>query len=240
MINIKQIKSSCASCSTKALCLPRGVSFEELKEIDKAVQNCGPYNRGTTLYNQGSPCEALYVVRNGAVKTVHLEDSGEEQIVGFHFAGDLVGFDGIAKDIYQVFAVAMAPTDACRIPLDTLDSLAGKIPSLRRQLFRLMSGQITEEQKAMSHIGHKRVESMAASFLLDIHQRMVDRGLPHQPLKLPMMRQDIANYLGIAPETLSRVFHRFQQIGLVKIEGRMISLTDIPGLNAATRASGDT
>jgi len=240
MIDFNKIKNSCMSCSVRDLCLPQGVNAQELEVIDQAVQRSGPLARGHTLYMQGNRCENLYVVRTGGVKTVRLEQTGDEQIVGFHFAGDIIGLDGIAKDIYQVFAVAMEATTVCQIPLESLDELAGQIPSLRRQLFRLMSGRITDEQQAISKMGHKRVERLVADFLMNIDERFEERGLPHAPLKLPMMRQDIANYLGIAPETLSRVFKNFQNDGLVAIHGRHITLSDPDGLEEISNSSDDS
>lgn len=239
MIDFNKIKNSCGSCSVRDLCLPNGVNAQELELIDETVQRSGPLARGQSLYMQGNRCENLYVVRTGAVKTVRLEQTGDEQIVGFHFCGDIIGLDGIAKDIYQVFAVAMEPTSVCQIPLEGLDELAGQIPSLRRQLFRLMSGRITDEQQTISKMGHKRVERLVADFLMNIGQRFKERGLPHTPLKLPMMRQDLANYLGIAPETLSRVFNRFQNDGLVTIHGRHITLSDPSALAEISSAPAE-
>jgi CRP/FNR family transcriptional regulator len=158
-------------------------------------------------------------VRTGTIKTYTLTNDGEEQITGFHLASELVGLESYDSINHPSSAKALETTNVCEIPVDRLDELAGKMPELRRQLMRLMSKELRGEQQMMLLLSKKSAEERIASFLINLAARFKRRGFSGTSYRLTMSRADIANYLGLAVETVSRVFTRFQKQNLLETTG---------------------
>ena len=114
---------------------------------------------------------AIFAVRSGSFKSYTLSEQGDEQITGFHLAGDLVGFDAINKMQHQSFSQALETSMVCEIPFDTLDELAGKLPKLRQQIMRLMSSEITYDQEMLLLLNKKSAEERLASFIYNLSER---------------------------------------------------------------------
>ena len=165
-------------------------------------------------------------MRTGALKTYTLASTGEEQITGFHLASELVGLAGYDNGNYPLTAKALETTTVCEIPLQQLESLADDLPDLRKQLMRTMGTEIRHDQNMMLLLSKKNAEERVASFLLDISLRYSRRGFSATHFRLPMSRVDISNYLGLAVETISRVFTRFQKNGLIETQGKEVILLD--------------
>lgn len=104
------------------------------------------YSKGQALFKAGDELKSLYAIRSGTIKSYTITEEGDEQITGFHLAGDLVGFDAISNLQHPSFAQALETSMVCEIPFDTLDDLSGKMPNLRQQIMRLMSGEIKGDQ----------------------------------------------------------------------------------------------
>jgi CRP/FNR family transcriptional regulator len=187
--------------------------------LDAIIKRGRPVQKGEHLFYQGDEFKAIYAVRTGTVKTYTLTNEGEEQITGFHLASELVGLESYDSITYPASAKALETTNVCEIPVDKLDELAGKMPELRRQLMRLMSKELREEQQMMLLLSKKSAEERIASFLINLAARFKRRGFSGTSFRLTMSRADIANYLGLAVETVSRVFTRFQKQELLESTG---------------------
>jgi CRP/FNR family transcriptional regulator len=187
--------------------------------LDSIIKRGRPVQKGEHLFYQGDEFKAVFAVRTGTVKTYTLTNDGEEQITGFHLASELVGLESYDSITYPSSAKALETTNVCEIPVDKLDELSGKMPELRRQLMRLMSKELREEQQMMLLLSKKSAEERIASFLINLAARFKRRGFSGTSFRLTMSRADIANYLGLAVETVSRVFTRFQKQGLLEATG---------------------
>lgn len=217
----------CQTCSLNALCLPLSLNDSDMERLDDIIRRGRPIQKGQLLFQQGEPFQSVFAVRTGALKTYTLATSGEEQITGFHLASELVGLSGYDNGIYPLTAKALETTTVCEIPLQQLESLADDLPDLRKQLMRTMGTEIRHDQSMMLLLSKKNAEERVASFLLDISQRYARRGFSASHFRLPMSRVDISNYLGLAVETISRVFTRFQKSGLIETQGKEVILQDI-------------
>lgn len=229
----KRLRRVCSSCSLAELCLPMGLDKVDVQQLDSLVAPEGPLQTGEHLYRAGDAFQALYAVRSGYLKTYVVDDTGREQVLGFHLPGELVGLDAIYPAKHQCNAAALDTATVCKLPYDQLSDLAGHIPSLQKQMFRLLSKDI--------HTGHVMsgdftAEERLASFLLGMSARLKQRGYSSSHFLLAMPRRDIANYLRLATETVSRVFKRFQDDQLIAVERRDIRLLDIPRLEQICRA----
>jgi len=192
--------------------------------LDAIVKRGRPLKKGDALFRQGDPFSALYAVRSGTLRTLTLSDNGQEQITGFHLPSELVGLCAVDADHYPVSAVALETTSVCEIPFERLEDLAMQLPQLRRQLLRLMSREIRDDQQMMLLLSKKNADERIATFLINLSARFRARGYSPNQFRLSMSRNDMGNFLGLAVETVSRVFTRFQQNGLIAAEGKEIHI----------------
>jgi CRP/FNR family transcriptional regulator len=235
----------CQTCSLNALCLPLSLNDSDMERLDDIIRRGRPIQKGQLLFQQGEQFQSVFAVRTGALKTYTLASNGEEQITGFHLASELVGLAGYDNGDYPLTAKALETTTVCEIPLTQLESLADELPDLRKQLMRTMGTEIRHDQNMMLLLSKKNAEERVASFLLDISQRYSRRGFSATHFRLPMSRVDISNYLGLAVETISRVFTRFQKNGLIETQGKEVILQDsdtlyeLAGLNSDSECGHD-
>ncbi len=145
-------------------------------------------------------------------------------------AGEILGMDGISNDRHSCNAVALEDSEVCRIPFDTLESLASEIRSLQSHFHRVMSREIVRDQGVMMLLGKMRAEERLAAFLLNLSQRFTARGFSASEFHLRMTRDEIGSYLGMKLETVSRCFSRFQDDGLISVQQKHIRILYIPGL----------
>ncbi len=221
-----QNANHCAECSLNPICLPVAIAPEDLDQLDSIIQRSRPLHRGDHLYWEETPFEAIYAVKAGALKAYTTTDSGEEQVTGFYLAGEVVGMDGIHTDQHMSSAVALETTSVCEIPFDRLQELTQTIPGLQNHFFKLMSREIQADQQLMLLLSKKTAESRIASMLLSLAERYKRRRLSDQRFRLPMSRSDIGNYLGLAVETVSRIFTRFQNQNILSVEGKEVTILD--------------
>lgn len=219
-------QAHCKDCSLAALCLPLSLNLEDMDALDRIVKRGRPLKKGEFLFRQGDAFDSVFAVRAGALKTFTLSDAGEEQITGFHLPSELVGLSGVDSQLYPVSAQALETTSVCEIPFERLDELSVQLPQLRRQLMRVMSREIRDDQQMMLLLSKKTADERIATFLVNLSARFRARGFSANQFRLSMSRNELGNYLGLAVETVSRVFTRFQQNGLINAEGKEVQILD--------------
>jgi len=219
-------QAHCKDCSLATLCLPLSLNMEDMNALDEIVKRGRPLKKGEFLFRQGDVFDSVFAVRSGALKTFSLSDNGEEQITGFHLPSELVGLSGMDTETYPVSAQALETTSVCEIPFDRLDELSILLPQLRRQLMRVMSREIRDDQQMMLLLSKKTADERIATFLVNLSARFRARGFSPNQFRLAMSRNEIGNYLGLAVETVSRVFTRFQQNQLLEAEGKSVHILD--------------
>lgn len=219
-------QAHCKDCSLATLCLPLSLNMEDMNSLDEIVKRGRPLKKGEFLFRQGDVFDSVFAVRSGALKTFSLSDSGEEQITGFHLPSELVGLSGMDTETYPVSAQALETTSVCEIPFERLDELSILLPQLRRQLMRVMSREIRDDQQMMLLLSKKTANERIATFLVNLSARFRARGFSPNQFRLAMSRNEIGNYLGLAVETVSRVFTRFQQNQLLEAEGKSVHILD--------------
>lgn len=226
-LNLYQLRRSCSTCSLSELCLPMGLAPGDIHRLEELVAPRGPVNEGEHLFRIGDPLRVLYAVRGGFFKSYMVEANGREQVLGFHLPGELIGLDAIWPEKHQCNAVALNTASVCELPYDQITDLGRQVPGLQHSMLRLLSKEL-----AVSHAlaGDFSAEERIAGFLLSLSSRMKARGHSETQLTLAMSRRDIANYLRLATETVSRVFSRFEEDGLVSVDRREVMLRDVDRL----------
>jgi CRP/FNR family transcriptional regulator len=228
------IKVACKDCTLFQLCLPIGVSDADLELLDRIIKKRRAVKPGEHLFRMGDPFVSIYAVKSGSFKTFTFADDGAEQVTGLHLPGELFGMDAISSGTHCCNAVALERSAVCEIPFDRLQDLGARVPSLMRQMVRIMSKEIMRDKRVMQ-ITKSGAEGRLAAFLLSVAERYFERGFSQDEYHLSMSRVDIGNYLGLADETVSRLFTRFKDEGLLMVDRRHVRLLDIPRLQAIAR-----
>jgi len=231
-LKIADIKTSCSNCSLSDLCLPHGMSNNDMDELDKIVKRQQPFQPGQHIFRAGDHSQSLYAVRSGALKSYCTTEDGDEQVLGFTLPGELVGLDGMSGVVYASSSVVLETASICELPYEGLEEACHSLPGLNHQMMRIVSKEITTDQGMLLLLGKRSAEERLAAFLLSLSTRYQSRGLSATAFNLPMSRQDIGNYLGLAIETVSRLFASFQKSQLLSVNRRQIELTDMPKLHA--------
>jgi CRP/FNR family transcriptional regulator len=223
--SLARVPTKCGTCNLREVCLPCGMKGTDTELLDTLVYTRKRLKRGDALYRAGDAFDSLYAVRSGFVKSRVVLEDGRDQVTGFHMSGEVVGMDGIGTDRHTADVVALEDTEVCVIPYSRLEKLA-----LQRQLHKVMSRELVRDQGVMMLLGTMRAEERLAAFLLNLSQRFVARGYSSSDFHLRMTRDEIGSYLGLSLETVSRLFSRFQEEGLVAVQQKHIRIMDIPGL----------
>ena len=232
LVTFDRLKVSCGQCNLTELCFPHGMRQEDMNKLDSVVEQRKPLHKNDHLYHESEPSHAIYAVRSGSIKTIIESPNGDEQIVGFHLPGELLGFDGFMDESHTCSAIALETTSVCVMPMNKLESLCMSLPALQKQMKRIMGKEVTEEHKMLLMLGKMSAEEKIATFILSISRRMEERHWKATEFMLSMPRQDIANYLGLAVETVSRLFAHYQEEGVIQVDRRRISILDIDRLKS--------
>jgi len=230
---------NCKDCSLSGLCLPLSLDFADMDRLNGIVKRSRPLKKGEFLFRQGDAFVSLFAVRSGSLKTFSVNDDGSEQLTGFYLPSELLGLSGLHSERHPVSAQALETTSLCELPFARLDELAASLPGLRHQLMRIMSREIQNDQQMMLLLSRKAADSRIASFLLNLSRRFRARGYSGRQFRLAMSRREMGNYLGLAVETVSRVFTRFQQNGWIEADGKEVCIVDARALEACQLSPAD-
>ena len=227
---LAELKTACANCNLREICLPAGLTLEELDQIESMVKVRRKIKRGETLYRAGEEFDTVYAVRAGFFKSRVTYEDGRDQVIGFSMAGEILGLDGIGGGKHNCDAVALEDSEVCSIPYAHLEELAREVTGLQRHLHKVMSREIIRESGVMMLLGVMRAEERIAAFLLNLSQRLSARGYSPLEFHLRMTREEIGSYLGLKLETVSRAFSKFHQDGLIEVEQKFVRIRDVAGL----------
>lgn len=222
----------CSTCAFSAACLENGFDKGRLRDLHVLVEHAGPYHEGDHIFREGEPFATIAAVRAGTVKTYVTDLAGREQVLGFFLPGEVIGLNAISQDRYPCNAVALDSVSLCRFSFTKMALLAARMPGLQRQLFRLLSEDIS---KVTLLAGDSSADERLAAFLVTLSRRYAARGFSASRFCLTMSRTDMASYLRLAAETISRVLRRFQEEGFIRVDRREIEVLDPPALRKLAR-----
>jgi len=231
VIDFPKLAVSCGECPWAKGCVAAGLP--RAPGTDPNGQRCSaPIKRNQHAFRQGDPLEYLYVLRSGSAKTYFDNTDGLEQIVAFHYPGDLLGFDAVATGSHQTSVIALETAALCRIPFNSIESIAARTPKLWAEVMRAAARQMMEKNNHALLLGQKSAQARFASLLLYLSNRFAARGCSRSEFNLSMPRQDIANYLSLAVETVSRLFGDLQASGVIEVERRYVRILSFERLRA--------
>lgn len=234
-VRLADLRRSCSTCKLKELCLPRALDIDDLLALNAAMGS-RVLRRKEKLYRAGEALTFIYVVRSGSVAVSVGDASGGEQVIAFHLPGELVGLDALQSGHHTADGVTLEESSICRIPYSRLEELCVLMPKLNHQFTRLISKELASEQELLLSLGRFELEQRLALFLLDLSRRWANLGYSSARFRLSMTRDQIASYLGSAPESVSRTFRRLRDEDLIAVHGREVQLLDPEGLFVLTGA----
>ena len=217
---------ACTLCDLRPLCRPVQHDAEVLPSA-RILRHRRTVRRGGYVFRMGEPCHSLCAICSGSTRTSVLSADGRAQVTGFQFCGDLLGMGALGAHEHRCDAVALEPTVVCEISFRRLEEIAERVPEMQRTLIRLMSDELTHDQDVLlTFLGQKSASTRLAVYLSTVAQRLAQRGLRPEEMCLSMSRSDIGNYLGLAKETVSRLFTRFAHDGLLRFQARRFWVTN--------------
>jgi CRP/FNR family transcriptional regulator len=220
----------CGECPWSRSCVAHAHSATNT-EI-QGLRCSAPLKRNSHVFRQGQALAYLYVLRSGSAKSYFDNADGLEQIVAFHFPGDLLGFDAFATGHHQTTTAVLETAALCRIPFRSADNLAARAPKLWAEVMRAAAHQIMEKNHHALLLGQKSALARFASLVVYFSNRFAAHGCSRFEFNLSMPRQDIANYLALAVETVSRLFTELHERRVIAVERRNVQILSLEQLRA--------
>ena len=229
---LKALDSICHRCKVRNLCSANILSASERKKFSDVTIHDEKWNRGQHLLFPGDRLRFIYIVHSGSFKTYITNVNGDTQIIGFYFQGDVIDLNLSDHAEQNYGAIALETSTVCKIPLAEFENMVNQYPDLSNAFLKVMSREIILKQKAMLVMSKMTAEQKVADFL--VHMSMENKSQGHSPVifNLSMTRTDIANYLGLAIETVSRIFKAFRNKGIISVERRQVSINEFEALKS--------
>jgi CRP/FNR family transcriptional regulator len=229
-----QVNPSIASRSIAAA-ESAGIDLEQLREHVPVVRH--RLEAGEYLYRCGQPFRAIYLIRVGSVKTSELAEDGREQVTGFRMRGELVGVEAIGLTTHVCDVVALETSEIWELPYPPVITACLRIPELQMRLTEALATEIRRDRSWMLALGTLTAEQRVAAFLLDVAARYEAMGFSGRHFILRMSRADMASYLALKHETVSRALAHLSGTNCITVQRREIRIVDRQSMNELAGAS---
>lgn len=225
----------CAACAVRDMAFCGALTDEEMPRLLSILQTVD-IDAHQPIIDEGETADYLFNVTGGAVKLYKLLPDGRRQITGFLFSGDFLGI--AMNDKYAYSAEAVGKVSLCRFSRRKLESLLDEFPRLEKRLLGMASNELVQAQDQILLLGRKTAQEKIVSFLLSLSNRTVKRGGEPSPIELPMGRADIADYLGLTTETVSRTITSLKRNSIIRLlQGGAVDLPDLGALQELAEGS---
>jgi CRP/FNR family transcriptional regulator len=206
-------------------------NYDEEEFLFQHVQ----FKTGQRIHTIGQAFDTLFIVHSGFLKTVLIDEFGNEQVLSFPMKGDMFGVDGIHTKRYMSEAVALSNCDLILIPFKKFTQIGRSHIEFEHSVYTVMSRELVREQAMVSMLGALSAEARVARFLVSLSERFAEMGYSSKLFNLRMTRHEIGSYLGLTLETVSRTLSAFNEIGLISVDQRSIGIKDIDALRTLRR-----
>lgn len=217
----------CQHCRLASRCLPGNINANLLDQYPQLQFTSHVLKPGEYLLRQGDLSKSLFAIRSGILKSVNTQENGKEFVMGFHLPPDLFGWEAIDSKQLSISVMALDHSNVCEIPIETLETLSREIPAIEKQLLQLVSKRIQHDNIVMLR---STAAQRVANFIVQLNMQYRALGHPEKQCKLDMTHQDIANYLRMTPETVSRTLHKFQSEDIIALAKKHIDIHNAQAL----------
>jgi len=194
----------------------------EVKQIFQHLQ----FKTGQRIHAIGQAFDTFYVVNSGFLKTVLLDDSGNEQVLSFPMKGDILGIDSIHTKFYSSEAVALSDCNLILVPFNALIDLGRRKVEFEKIMYNLLSRELLRKQAMVSLLCAQKADARVARFLMYLSEKFHEMGYSRSMFSLRMTRQEIGSYLGLSLETVSRAMSALKAVGMIGVEQRSIRINE--------------
>ena len=222
---------SCSNCHLRGACLPRNSPSTFVSDISGLIKVRRRVPRGGELYGRGEPFNALYAIHSGSFKSVAVTRVGHKKVTGLHLPADLVGLEAISGRVHEHEAVALEASEVCVVPYDDLLRLTSWVPELQTHLLTALSAEISRDNGLLLRLGSMSADERVAAFVLGLSARYERLGHTGMLFRAHLNRMEIASFLGLSSETVTRVFSRLQHAGLIETKANELRITNVNGLH---------
>ncbi|NID14610.1 Crp/Fnr family transcriptional regulator [Luteibacter yeojuensis] len=195
------------------------------------------HRAGQHLFRAGQPFRALHLIQVGSYKTCGLADDGRERVTAFKMRGELVGVDSIGLGSYACDAVALEDSESWELPYPAVMKAAVHVPGLQEQIHAALAAEIRCDRGWMLLLSTLAAEPRVAAFLIDIAARQARMGYSAKHFILRMSRLDIASFLAIKHETVSRALSHLAERHFISVQRREVHVLDAQGLRGVAAAA---
>jgi len=220
---------SCSECIARGHQIFKNLAPEELEQVEN-IKSCNNYKRGATIYQEGSRINGFYCIHHGIIKIFKTGFDGKEQIIRFAQSGDIIGYRSVlSKELACTTAQVIEDTTLCFIPSAMLFDLVKTNPEFSIQLMQLTCKELGEANNYITDIAQKTVRERLAEILLLLKDNFdLDE---NQVLQIALTREELANMVGTATESVIRLLSEFKSDGYIELHGRKIKILNLPGLH---------
>lgn len=225
-----------------ARCIPSelfgaiGLTTQEFERVQKLIFVPRRVKKGQNLFRSGEAFKEIFAVRTGSFKSGVLSTDGDLRVTGFHLPGDMLGFDGIAQQRHQCEVHALEDSEVCAMPFEHVALLSRELQPVQRLFLRMMGHQIVRDSAVLVMLSSLRAEERVVSLLLNLLDRMGARGFSDSEMVLPMTRQEIASFLGLKTETVSRAFAALVDAKQIDLNNRVVRVINRDALKKISQA----
>jgi CRP/FNR family transcriptional regulator, anaerobic regulatory protein len=223
----------CADCSVRAHAICSALELDELRELEQLGQRL-QYRAHGTVFAQEDIAVSCYNVLEGVMRLYKLLPDGRRQIVGFALPGDFLGISVNGR--HGISADAVGPVTVCRFARKSFSRFVEDRPNILRRINEFIVRELSEAQEQLVLLGRRSAEEKVATFLVKWRDRLSQIGPATAITPLPMSRLDIADYLGLTIETVSRTFTKMERDGVIEIVNGGIRLADVARAEAMAAA----
>jgi CRP/FNR family transcriptional regulator len=215
---------SCNDCVLFSLCFAQDIDAAERERLNGVIRRRQGVHRSAHLHHGGQSARQLAVLRSGSIKAYQVSRDGDELVTGFYLPGDVIGLDAFSTGRHEGSAVALEECRLCEIPVSDFQKMLGESPRLNQVMLRLLAEEMAEARKLLLVVGRLDARTRVALFLLSLSRRLERRELDPDLFRLSMDRRDIANYLGLTIETVSRTLSALQRDGIIHVRGKNVRI----------------
>lgn len=222
----------CKDCKNAGICVTNGLKESEIREVSALINVKRPMPHGFHLYNQGDACKSLYIVKSGSFRGFMVSSDGMEQTIGFYLPGDLIGLDSFNEGINGCTVEALETSAVCELPMAKFLLACNTSANLQHRLFQRIGKQISLNYNRIALLAQRSAMERTANFLYMVSKQYGSLGYSSTLLKLTMPRRDIANFLGLTLETLSRQLAMLNRMHIINIEQRWVEIKNMDALKS--------
>lgn len=214
----------------EAFTVSGGIDIDELRSEVPVIRR--RLSAGQSLYRAGQPFHSLFLVHVGFLKCCELAEDGREQVTAFYMRGDLLGAESIGLSTFACDVIALDDCEVWELPYPQVLIACTQVPELQLRLTSALAASIRRDRSWMLALGTLAAERRVAAFLLDVAERHAKLGFSASHFILRMNRADMASFLALKHETVSRALSRLVELGYIAVHRREVRVRDMEGLRS--------